>query len=522
MVKPPVLNTRLRLLVAGEADEGLLETHTSGPGDLWHSGLQRGFANALSELIYWAPEWWYLNNGPTDAVSVTWRADPEAFAIRPEVWERLGGFDKAYESAEMQVLDLAFRMIQHGGVPLHVPGLYPAQPTRKVEIPRSDIHLFFARNFKQDYGRYLCIRESLRTLSPWREWSLMRKARERARAIPAPVSRPIPIRPLVPAPADARVSVVIPTMRRQDYTRQYVEDLARQTLVPHEVIIVDATPEAGRKPGIYENFDPPVNVRVFWQTSLGSCRARNEGMRAATGDYILFGDDDIRVLPDYVENHVRFLETYHCAVTNGHDIRAAHHTDGLDKLRERLEKSLRGEVKAGLDFKFNNADTCVRREWIERCVGNDINFDGGYGEDKEFGLRITRTGGVVMFNPMSANLHLKPPAGGFRWWGSFVKQKKRKRAPWELNRRVGWIRPKPVPTTLYGIIKHTTPEQFREWTIQRVTRSWWPQYLRSRETTNRRLLMLIPRMLATPVLLLRLWISYGFARDLLRLGPRYE
>lgn len=70
---------------------------------------------------------------------------------------------------------------------------------------------------------------------------------------------------------------------------------------------------------------------------------------------------------------------------------------------------------------FNNANNCVKREFVNKLVGNDINFDGGYGEDNDFGLSLTKIGVMVLQNPFSNSLHLKPPVGGYRFWGNQSK-----------------------------------------------------------------------------------------------------
>jgi len=48
-------------------------------------------------------------------------------------------------------------------------------------------------------------------------------------------------------------------------------------------------------------------------------------------------------------------------------------------------------------------------------VGNDINYDGGYGEDSDFGLSLMKIGVTVLQNPFATNLHLKPASGGYRF-----------------------------------------------------------------------------------------------------------
>ena len=75
---------------------------------------------------------------------------------------------------------------------------------------------------------------------------------------------------------------------------------------------------------------------VKWQESKGSCRARNEAIDLCTGDYIVFGDDDIRIPSDFIENHIRFLQTNNASACNGLDIRADHEKQDLKDLANKL------------------------------------------------------------------------------------------------------------------------------------------------------------------------------------------
>jgi len=80
-------------------------------------------------------------------------------------------------------------------------------------------------------------------------------------------------------------------------------------------------------------------------------------------------------------------------------------------------------------------------------------------------MSLSKIGVTVLHNPFSVNLHLKPPAGGYRFWGTEAKitGKKRKAQPWELDTPVTFIKPVPSPTVMYGIVKHFTPEQVNEY-----------------------------------------------------------
>jgi hypothetical protein len=137
----------------------------------------------------------------------------------------------------------------------------------------------------------------------------------------------------------------------------------------------------------------------------------------------------------------------------------------LEDLKLKLANYGEKRYLAGAAQLFNNANNCVKREFVNQLVGNDINFDGGYGEDNDFGMSLSKIGVVVLQNPFSTNLHLKPPVGGYRFWGNqaMVLGKKRKKQPWELDTPVKWVRPIPSPTIMYYNYKHFGPELVNEY-----------------------------------------------------------
>jgi glycosyltransferase involved in cell wall biosynthesis len=278
-------------------------------------------------------------------------------------------------------------------------------------------------------------------------------------------SHRIPTRKLQKIEDNPSGSYIIPTMFRQAFTLQLLEDLATQNYKPGQVVVVDATPEAERDEFIYSKREYPFELIIKWQETKGSCRARNEAIAVCTGDYIVFGDDDIRIPPDFIENHIRFLQTYSAGACNGLDIRADHFTQNIDDLKLKLEKLGDKRFQVGNAQSFSNANSCVKKEYVDQLVGNDINFDGGYGEDSDFGMSLTKIGVTVLHNPFSVNLHLKPPSGGYRFWGTQAKimGNKRKVQPWELDTPVKWVKPVPSPTIMYGIMKQYTPQQLLEY-----------------------------------------------------------
>ena len=89
-------------------------------------------------------------------------------------------------------------------------------------------------------------------------------------------------------------SVVIPTFERPDTLFRVLDELGAQESAPSfEVIVIDdgSRDDTPRLLGAYR---PPYPFRTFTQENGGPASARNRGIRAAGGEYVLFlGDDTV-------------------------------------------------------------------------------------------------------------------------------------------------------------------------------------------------------------------------------------
>jgi glycosyltransferase involved in cell wall biosynthesis len=456
------------ILYTGNPDFDQLENLSKGAGDIWHSSFEQGYKNAFPELVYQtAVFFWYLNDFEGVDQCVSWRVNPNAFAVRKSVWEITNGFDTDYENIQMQALDFGFRCNRFlGVVPLYIKNLFSNVTIENVGVSRRDRHVFFRKNYKSSHAIYMIYRLGFWRINEWISFFKIKNAFTKNGD-----TNFIPLRKLQDISGTPPVSYIVPTMFRQDYTLQLLDDLSNQMYKPSQVIVVDATPESERDNAAYQNKSYPFELKVIWQQSKGSCRARNEAIAISTGEYIVFGDDDIRVPKNFIANHIRFLQTYNAGACNGLDIRADHHMQDLNDLKIKIEQMNASQFIGGCSQMFSNANSCVKREFVSKLVGNDVNFDGGYGEDSDFGMSLSKIGIIVLANPFAVNLHLKPPSGGYRFWGTQAKTigKKRKIQPWELDVPVRNIQPIPSPTVIYGILKHYTAEQAMEYKYKHFT-----------------------------------------------------
>lgn len=107
----------------------------------------------------------------------------------------------------------------------------------------------------------------------------------------------------MPAPA---ASIVIPSYQHAAYLRAAVESALAQT-VPVEVIVVDDGSTDGTD-GLLERYADDVRVRVLTQDHRGPSAARNAGLDAARGSFVMLLDADDVIAPTKVARQIEEFE----------------------------------------------------------------------------------------------------------------------------------------------------------------------------------------------------------------------
>lgn len=110
------------------------------------------------------------------------------------------------------------------------------------------------------------------------------------------------------------ISLIIPCYNAQQTLEKCLTSVVRQSYSNLEIIIVDdgSTDESSK---IYEKFQTKdERIIIFKQHNSGVSKARNKGVKAATGEYICFVDSD-----DWVESNY-CSELYNLLTKNNADI----------------------------------------------------------------------------------------------------------------------------------------------------------------------------------------------------------
>ena len=119
-------------------------------------------------------------------------------------------------------------------------------------------------------------------------------------------------------PRNPLVSVVIPCHNQSHYLNDAIESVLKQTYGNREIIVVDdgSTDDTSNVATRYPS------VRYVYQSNQGLSSARNAGIKAARGMYLVFLDADDRLVPDALRIGVELLHAHpNCGFVSGqHDL----------------------------------------------------------------------------------------------------------------------------------------------------------------------------------------------------------
>ena len=158
------------ILYNGCPDFEKLEYLAEGYGDIWHSSFEQGYKNAFQDLAHQCSVlFWYINDFDGLEECVSWRINPNLFAIRKTAWETLGGFHNDYENVQMKAFDFGYNSLRNqGAIPLYIKGLFENEEIEKVVISARDRYVFFRKTLKRNkaLSNFCCVYKCLLKLVP--------------------------------------------------------------------------------------------------------------------------------------------------------------------------------------------------------------------------------------------------------------------------------------------------------------------------------------------------------------------
>jgi GT2 family glycosyltransferase len=194
------------------------------------------------------------------------------------------------------------------------------------------------------------------------------------------------------------VSVSIPCYNAGPVLRETVRAVLAQTVRPDQIILVDDGSTDGSCDSPYDR-----SVRVVRHgENRGLAAARNTALRACDSDVIAWFDADAVPRPDALECLLAGLAGDRVAGVGGRE--EVEPSDGFyDRWRMLHAPQSHGQ-RAKDDWMLMGLCCCYRRESLMEAGGFDERFRA-CGEDVEMGLRLSRMGCRLRYEPSARVMH---------------------------------------------------------------------------------------------------------------------
>lgn len=187
-----------------------------------------------------------------------------------------------------------------------------------------------------------------------------------------------------------KISVIIPVYNVQDYIEKCIDSLILQTFNDYEIIIVNDGSTDSSIDKIKNLVEKNDNIYVIHKKNGGLSSARNEGLKYAQGEYVIFIDSDDYIEKDFLEKLYKEAKQYNLDIACGGykkyfangDIEKKTRNDelmdlgiikGVDFLLVQLENN---------DYRMEVWDDLYRREFL---INNNLLFtEDLLHEDEDF------------------------------------------------------------------------------------------------------------------------------------------
>jgi glycosyltransferase involved in cell wall biosynthesis len=401
--------------------------------------------------------------------------------------------DKRYSTEEAQQMDVAFQALQLGFIPQENITQVEGVKFKTIEN-RIDNYLFVSKYFAKNKLVYVYFIRLLTLNNPIKELfaflKFFRNKRDDLSANPVDYndfdsydSTLVKENPLV--------SIVIPTLNRYEYLKDVLHDLEAQDYQNFEVIICDQSENVPQN--FYEGWK--LNIQLIQQEEKALWLARNRSIQMSNGEYILLFDDDSRVEPNWIRNHLKCLDYFKVKISAGVTHTLVGH--GLGKK----------ETYFHLSDVFDTGNSLVHKDVFKKIGLFDRQFEKMRMGDGEFGLRSILGGYLVVSNPFALRIHLKVETGGLRQMGS-----------WDALRPKSLFAPRPVPSVLYLARKYFGNESSMFYLIQNIPFSFIPYQFKKSKILKVLFMFLLP--LLFPLMFVVVMKSWRKSTEMLKIGDK--
>lgn len=234
------------------------------------------------------------------------------------------------------------------------------------------------------------------------------------------------------------IDVLIPTIGRKDCVVNVLNNLANQSYLPKNVILIEqnSAQNSISELNFIQDTNWPFIIKHHFTHQSGACNARNIGLKMIESEFTFMADDDIVFENNLLETAMQTFKN-----TGNEVFLVACHL-----------KSQTIVPKLPIQFPVFGAGHAFVKSSALKGLSFDMAYEFGFGEDADFGMQLRNKGFDVLYISSSTILHLKAPTGGFRS-KPFLK--------WQHEA----IQPKPSPTVMLFRLLYNSNEQLRSYKV---------------------------------------------------------
>jgi GT2 family glycosyltransferase len=219
--------------------------------------------------------------------------------------------------------------------------------------------------------------------------------------------------------AKPKVSVIIATYGREQVLCDTLSQVLSEPYENKEVVVIDQTPE--HTPGTRNYLESVrASIRYIRMDHPSVTEAENLGIREATGDLLLFVDDDVKFEPGLIEAHVRNYADPHVSGVAGQVLEVG--CSGTHVLSGGTDSPRFGYFFFRHDYagrarvaNVAEGNMSFRRQALLDAGLIDERFrENAYLWGMDLALRVVKSGGRIVHDPSATLVHLRYRSGGVR------------------------------------------------------------------------------------------------------------
>jgi GT2 family glycosyltransferase len=222
------------------------------------------------------------------------------------------------------------------------------------------------------------------------------------------------------------VSFVIATYNREKELKEAIESILKQEYQPIEIIVIDNSINNASKEMITKEFPHLSFLKYQWMgKNLGAAVGKNEGIKLATGEFIVIMDDDSELSDSTaLENIVnKFIEDQKIGLLS---LKSVNYFSGKIDPKEfpSKDKSLDPDKEFETSY-FVGVGHAVRKEAFQK-VGLYPKFLPVYGEELDLSFRLLDAGYRIIYFPEALVLHKVSSKGritGREYWKTTLENR---------------------------------------------------------------------------------------------------